>query len=357
MANSKIIEYNNGFGFSLALKPTGNQPLDARTIVKSLPQYIRDFEGGGVYEGMMVTLLGANGKHKIYLLENTKAEIDADTEENPIQLRWKEASGSSTIVSSYEDLNAFANEDNIGKTVYLNTEVVNGSDTYTAGLYVVTGVNSVSKLAASSLGEPDLGSLSTEISTIKTTISGLDASYTAGEAGDGQFIKSIEQTDGKISRVTFDRIGHAEDSGTLTSYTYLQGSSTATIINPSIQVTTDGGKVTGVNLENFGNLVTKEYVDHMHNVLLGSDSGKLNETLDTIKEISYWLDNNPGDGVDLTLSLAQLTKQVEDDGKTVASAINAINDKFSSYATITYVEQEINNVYSYVNSRLSWDVI
>ena len=40
-----------------------------------------------------------------------------------------------------------------------------------------------------------------------------------------------------------------------------------------------------------------------------------------------------------------------------ASAINAINDKFSSYATIAYVKQEINNVYSYVNSRLSWDVI
>ena len=34
MANSKIMQYNNGFEFSLALKPTGNQPLDARTIVK-----------------------------------------------------------------------------------------------------------------------------------------------------------------------------------------------------------------------------------------------------------------------------------------------------------------------------------
>lgn len=356
MANSNIIEYNNGFGFSLALKPTGNQPLDARTIVKSLPQYIRDFEGGGVYEGMMVTLLGANGKHKIYLLENTKAEIDADTEENPIQLRWREAGGGSTIVSSYEDLKAFANEDNIGKTVYLNTEVVNGSDTYTAGLYVVTGVNSVSKLAASSLGEPDLGSLSTEISTIKTTISGLDASYTAG---DGQFIKSIVQTDGKISSVTYAgigaEIGKASVTSYLTSYTYSAGSSDATRIEPSIQVVTDGGKVTEVNLGNFGNLVTKEYVDHMHNVLLGD--GHLAETLDTITEISYWLDKNPGDAANLTLSLVELTQKVEDDGKTVASAINAINDKFSSYATITYVEQEINNVYSYVNSRLSWDVI
>ena len=123
MANS--IKYNkDAFGFSLALQPTGNQPLDNRTIVTSLPQYIRDFEGGGVYEGMMVTLLGANGKHKIYLLENTEAEINADTKENPIQLRWREAGGGSIIVSSYEDLKAFANEHNIGKTVYLNTEVV-----------------------------------------------------------------------------------------------------------------------------------------------------------------------------------------------------------------------------------------
>ena len=356
MANSNnIIQYNNGFEFSLALKPTGNQPLDARTIVKSLPQYIRDFEGGGVYEGMLVTLLGANGKHKIYLLENTEAEINADTEKNPIKLRWREAGGGSTIVSSYEDLNAFANEDNIGKTVYLNTEVVNGSKTYTAGLYVVTSANSVSKLAASSLGEPDLGSLSTEISTIKTTISGLDASYTAG---DGQFIKSIEQTDGKISSVTYadlPKIGKGDVTSYLTSYTYLAGSSDATRIEPSIQVVTDGGKVTEVNLGNFGNLVTKEYVDHMHDVLLGD--GRLSETLDTITEISYWLDKNPGDAANLTLSLVELTQKVEDDGKTVASAINAINDKFGRYAEITYVEQEINKVYSYVNSRLSWDVI
>ena len=170
---------------------------------------------------------------------------------------------------------------------------------------------------------------------------------------------NIKQTDGKISSVTYAgigaAIGAAEASGSLTSYTYLQGSSTATIINPSIQVTTNGGKVTGVNLKNFGNLVTKEYVDHMHDVLLGD--GRLSETLDTITEISYWLDKNPGDAANLTLSLVELTQKVEDDGKTVASAINAINDKFSSYATITYVEQEINNVYSYVNSRLSWDVI
>lgn len=336
MANSdNIIKYKaNGFNFSLALQPTGKQPLDTRTIVTSLPQYPSDFEKRAAYEGMMVTLLGANGKHKIYLLENTEEEIKAVNPEVP--LRWREAGGGSTIVSSYEGLKAFANEDNIGKTVYLNTEVVNGSDTYTAGLYVVTGVNSVSKLAASSLGEEDLSSLSSKITNIQTTISGLDASYTAG---DGQFIKSIEQTDGKISSVTYAEIGagigHGEASGSLTSYTYSQGSSTATIINPSIQVTTDGGKVTGVNLENFGNLVTKEYVDHMHGVLLGD--GRLVETVDTIKEISYWLDNNPGDSVNLTVSLAQLTKQVEDDGKTVASSINVLNNK--------------------IDSRLSWDVI
>ena len=348
MAKSDNIKYE-GFNFSLALQPTGKQPLDSRTIVTSLPQYPSDFEAGAAYEGMLVTLLGENGKHKIYLLENTLQEILDN-----VPLRWREAGGGSTIVSSYEDLKAFANEDNIGKTVYLNTEVVNGSETYTAGLYVVTGVNSVSKLAASSLGEPDLGSLSTEISTIKTTISGLDASYTAG---DGQFIKSIEQTDGKISSVTYAGIsagiGAAEAHAYLTSYTYLEGS---VIDNrASIQVTTNGGKVTGVNLEKFGNLVTKEYVDHMHNVLLGD--GHLAETLDTIKEISYWLDKNPSDAAKLTLSLVELTQKVENDGKTVASAINAINDKFSSYATIAYVEQEINNVYSYVKSRLSWDVI
>ena len=354
---SNII-YNTGVKFPSLIIPTGSQPLDSRTIVQNLPTNKSEFTDGAVYLGMTVSCLNDKNFYMLTKVASDGAltwqQVGRETDLSNYYTKDEAKGLFNKTVSTEKDLIDFATTDTIGQQVYL-TQDINDGDTvkYSTGLYVVTGVNSVSKLAASSLVEQDLSSLSTRITNIQTTISGLDASYTAGN---GQFIKSIEQTDGKISSVTYadlPKIGEGDVTAYLTSYTYLEGS---VIDNrASIQVTTNGGKVTGVNLEKFGNLVTKEYVDHMHNVLLGD--GHLAETLDTIKEISYWLDKNPSDAANLTLSLVELTQKVENDGRTVASAINAINDKFSSYATIAYVEQEINNVYSYVNSRLSWDVI
>jgi len=459
MAKSDIKYQGNGFGFPLALKPTGKQPLDTRTIVTSLPEYPSDFESSAAYEGMLVTLLGENGNHKIYVLENTLEEILTNT-----KLRWREAGGGSTVVSSYNDLIAFAIEDNIGKTVYLDTEVKNGSETYTPGLYVVIGDGSVNKLAATASGGQDLASLSVEISNIKTTISNLDASYAPIE---GQYISGIEQVDGQIivtrgdlptttdgglsanigttymwdafapidinisysngaitnisvsgledvattdyvndklndeisklpdvdekitnainnldSEITLESnqfiTGITQENGIISYYTFgtlpeipeiesatVEGISHSTIFSYSdgqitqsqftLSVSTDKGKVTKVEFSEFDDLVTKDYVDHMHQVLLGDNNFK--DTIDTITEISYWLDNNPNDAVELTLSLAELTEKVNDIDTNVAAEISEINNKFSEYATIIYVDQEISTIYSYIDSRLSWDVI
>lgn len=464
MAKNDNIKYS-GFNFPLALQPTGKQPLDSRTIVTSLPEYPSDFEASAAYEGMLVTLLGENGNHKIYVLENTLEEILTNT-----KLRWREAGGGSTVVSSYDDLIAFAIEDNIGKTVYLDTEVKNGSETYTPGLYVVIGDGSVNKLAATASGGQDLASLSSEISNIKTTISNLDASYAPIE---GQYISGIEQVDGQIivtrgnlptttdgelsanigTAYTWDNVGNnvtstpidinisysngaitnisvnglsdvatrdyvndklndeisklpdvdekitnainnleseitlesnqfitgiTQENGIISYYTFgtlpeipeiesatVEGISYSTIFSYSdgqitqsqftLSVSTDKGKVTKVEFSEFDDLVTKDYVDHMHQVLLGDNNFK--DTIDTITEISYWLDNNPNDAVELTLSLAELTEKVNDIDTNVAAEISEINNKFSEYATIIYVDQQISTIYSYIDSRLSWDVI
>lgn len=69
------------------------------------------------------------------------------------------------------------------------------------------------------------------------------------------------------------------------------------------------------------------YAEAKFNALLGD--GKLVETIDTVKEISYWLDNNPNDAVELTLSLAELTEKVNDNEKVVATSINTINSKLT----------------------------
>ena len=108
-------------------------------------------------------------------------------------------------------------------------------------------------------------------------------------------------------------------------YTYTNGSLSNYSSTPQIIETT--GKLTSFTvLSQTTNLVTKEYVDHMHNVLLGDDADRLSKTLDTITEISYWLDNDLNDGKNLTLSLAQLTSKVSYNEKVETTAISNIID-------------------------------
>ena len=178
MAENKLIyTIASSKNFSANFNVKATAPLDTRTVVQNKAD-LYDVMGtfnGFVYEGMLVTVLAEKAVYQLVAIDevNTKSNIVAafDTEnfDNNSKL-WQQVSGGSTVVSSYDDLNEFANKDNIGKTVYLNTEVNDGSETtYTPGLYVVTGAGTINKLEASTVGGQDLASLSAEISNIKTS--------------------------------------------------------------------------------------------------------------------------------------------------------------------------------------------
>ena len=113
------------------------------------------------------------------------------------------------------------------------------------------------------------------------------------------------------------------------------------------QIIETDGKLTSFTVLTPGtNLVTKEYVDHMHQVLLGDNN--LKDTVDTITEISYWLDNDLNDGKNLTLSLAQLTSKVENNEKVAATSITYIN---------SYVDSIINSKIRVGESQTAYSLV
>lgn len=256
MANIEKIKYE-GFDFALALQPTGKQPLDSRTIVKSLPEVPSDFTSSAAYEGMMVTLLDANGDHKVYVLQNTLEEILAGA-----KLRWNEV-GKETDLSNY---------------------------------YTKSQVDAKVKDAIDAIPDVDLTDYATKtyVNTKVAEVKDASYAYATNEAATAA---------GNVKNASYAYASKEAGSAQASSYAY-------------------AGKVASD-----AQAASYAYAEAKFNALLGD--GKLIDTVDTIKEISYWLDNNPNDAVELTLSLAELTEKVTDNEKVVATSINNINSKLT----------------------------
>ena len=106
------IKYHEVVDFGLALIPTGNQPLDARTIVTSLPATASDFTGDAAYEGMIVSLLP---DHKLFMLTSSLQDILAGND-----LVWKEVGAEQELPS----LEGYATTDYVDeKFAYLNSDI------------------------------------------------------------------------------------------------------------------------------------------------------------------------------------------------------------------------------------------
>ena len=106
------IKYHEGVDFGLALIPTGNQPLDARTIVTSLPTKASDFTGSAAFEGMVVSLLP---DHKLFMLTTSLQDILAGND-----LVWKEVGADQEIPS----LDGYATTEYVDeKFAYLNSDI------------------------------------------------------------------------------------------------------------------------------------------------------------------------------------------------------------------------------------------
>ena len=134
-----------------------------------------------------------------------------------------------------------------------------------------------------------------------------------------------EEVDTKIT-TAINNLDATVSGNSIKVFTYTNGAVSNYSSTPKVVET--NGKLTSLTvLSQATNLVTKEYVDHMHTILLGD--GNLKDTVDTITEISYWLDNDLNDGKNLTLSLAQLTSKVENNEEVFSTAISDITSYIS----------------------------
>ena len=136
---SKI--FTGNIALASAIRPTGAQPLDDRTVVQSLDDLYSSL-GTAVYNGMVV-----------YVVDETSLYILVDKSKIDTPAGWKkvDGNGNGTITAeSYTKACDLATADNIGQIIYVTAEEPSGNVTYTAGPYIVTGEGTISKIGTTS---------------------------------------------------------------------------------------------------------------------------------------------------------------------------------------------------------------
>lgn len=165
---SKI--FTGNIALASAIRPTGAQPLDDRTVVQSLDDLYSSL-GTAVYNGMVV-----------YVVDETSLYILVDKSKIDTPAGWKkvDGNGNGTITAeSYTKACDLATADNIGQIIYVTAEETSGNVTYTAGPYIVTGEGTISKIGTTSA----TGDISGDVEQLKADVAGLKT--TVGDNSNG----------------------------------------------------------------------------------------------------------------------------------------------------------------------------
>ena len=165
---SKI--FTGNIALASAIRPTGAQPLDDRTVVQSLDDLYSSL-GTAVYNGMVV-----------YVVDETSLYILVDKSKIDTPDGWKkvDGSGNGTITAeSYTKACDLATADNLGQIIYVTAEETSGDTTYTAGPYIVTGEGTISKIGTTSAS----GDISGDVEQLKADVSGLKTTVGDGSSG------------------------------------------------------------------------------------------------------------------------------------------------------------------------------
>ena len=178
--------FNGMIPFASAIKPTGAQPLDDRTVVKSFSDLLSDETFGlAKYNGMLVAVVD---DQQVYMLINDK---NSTSEESWVAV----GSGNGSLaVETYTEAVELATNDNIGQVIYVKTKSSYDADgegegeavEYEAAPYIVIGEKSLMKLAASSASgsiEGEVAELTTKIGTAEQDIDNLEAVVGDSENG------------------------------------------------------------------------------------------------------------------------------------------------------------------------------
>lgn len=165
---SKI--FTGNIALASAIRPTGAQPLDDRTVVQSLDDLYSSL-GTAVYNGMVV-----------YVVDETSLYILVDKSKIDTPAGWKkvDGNGNGTITAeSYTKACGLATANNLGQIIYVTAEETSGNVTYTAGPYIVTGEGTISKIGTTSAS----GDISGDVEQLKADVAGLKT--TVGDNSNG----------------------------------------------------------------------------------------------------------------------------------------------------------------------------
>lgn len=168
--------FNGMISFASAIKPTGAQPLDDRTVVQSMTDLLAEETFGlAKYNGMLVAVID---EEQVYMLID---KDNATSEESWVAV----GSGNGSIaVETYAEAVELATSDNIGQVIYVKTKSSYDADgeegegeavEYEAAPYIVIGEGSLMKLAASTASgsiEGDVAELRTKVGNLETTVGG-----------------------------------------------------------------------------------------------------------------------------------------------------------------------------------------
>ena len=210
--------FNGSINFPSTMTPTGAQPLDDRSVVKSLQDLLSSSTfGSAIYNGMMVSVVD---EQKVYMLvDDTKST----QEEGWVAV----GSGNGSIaVETYGEAVALATSDNVGQVIYVKTKSsydVDGEEgegeavEYEAAPYIVIGAGSLMKLAASTASgsiEGDVAELRTKVGNLETTVGGAekglvkDVNDLQGVVGDGEkgLVKDVEDLKNAVAEIEIPEV-------------------------------------------------------------------------------------------------------------------------------------------------------
>lgn len=201
--------FNGMIPFASAIKPTGAQPLDDRTVVKSFSDLLSDETFGlAKYKGMLVAVVD---DQQVYMLIDDK---NSSSEESWVAV----GSGNGSLaVETYTEAIELATNDNIGQVIYVKTKSSYDADgegegeavEYEAAPYIVIGEKSLMKLAASSASgsiEGEVADLTTKIGTVEENIENLELLIGNSENG---LVKDVTNLTTTVENVE-DRVTSAE---------------------------------------------------------------------------------------------------------------------------------------------------
>ena len=181
--------------FASAIKPTGGQPLDDRTVVGLFSDLTNasTFVVNGssaAYKGMLVAVVETE---QVYMLID---ENNITSEKSWVAV----GSGNGSLaVETYGEAIALATNDNIGQVIYVKTKSSYDADgegegeavEYEAAPYIVIGQGQLQKLAASTSNvslEGDVAELKTKVSTLEGEMDAVE-----GRMGDAEeAIKALQ---------------------------------------------------------------------------------------------------------------------------------------------------------------------